>query len=339
MKRIGQFFLWVSLALAALWVIPSVVNLITLKGYSTPFTLYSCTVHDFTSLDRGEGSDFRFIDTKGNVYGDEAQPMFYASLLASKGALPDSIEGRKISLEEIERNKVIISTRPKEINKTSAPVYLLMESVPERLELQDPEDALISRKDGIYVYNMEENAFLEGKTAQLRGALDSLGFAYPAKLFAGKPSHHKAYDEGYLVTDARDRVFQLKQVNGILEVRAFPQADNLGVKYLNITEFENHATLGILVDAENKLHMLTPDGRVLPTGVTYIPEKEDFLVIGDLFYYTVKTSDNEGEHFWALRSSDFSPVATYDRAYPSDWSLPGIRFTSSLDNWVKLRFK
>ena len=109
--------------------------------------------------------------------------------------------------------------------------------------------------------------------------MDSLGFAYPAKLFAGKPSHHKAYDEGYLVTDARNCVFQLKQVNGILEVRAFPQADNLGVKYLNITEFENHATLGILVDAENKLHMLTPDGRVLPTGVTYIPEKEDFLVV------------------------------------------------------------
>lgn len=339
MKRIGQIFLWGSLALVALWVVPSVVNLMTLEGYSTPFTLYSCTVHDFTALDRGEGSDFRFIDTKGNVYGDEAQPMFYASLLASKGALPDSIEGRKISLEEIEKNKVIVSVRPKDVNKTSAPVYLLMESVPERLELQDPEDALVSRKDGIYVYNMEENVLLEEKTARLRKALDSLGFAYPAKLFAGNPSHHKAYDEGYLVTDARSRVFQLKQVNGTVQVRAFPQADNLGVKYLTITEFENHATLGYLVDADSRLHMLVPDGRVLPTGVTYVPEKEDLLVVGDLFYYTVKTSDDKGEHFWALRSSDFSPVASYERAYPSGRSLPGLRFTSSLDNWVKPRFK
>ena len=86
MKRIGQIFLWGSLSLVALWVIPSVVNLMTLEGYSTPFTLYSCTVHDFTALDRGEGSDFRFIDTKGNVYGDEAQPMFYASLRTASKA-------------------------------------------------------------------------------------------------------------------------------------------------------------------------------------------------------------------------------------------------------------
>ena len=63
------------------------------------------------------------------------------------------------------------------------------------------------------------------------------------------------------------------------------------------------------------------------------------LVVGDLFYYTVKTSDDKGEHFWALRSSDFSPVASYERAYPSDRSLPGLRFTSSIDNWVKPRFK
>lgn len=97
--------------------------------------------------------------------------------------------------------------------------------------------------------------------------------------------------------------------------------------------------MGYLVDADSRLHMLVPDGRVLPTGVTYVPEKEDLLVVGDLFYYTVKTSDDKGEHFWALRSSDFSPVASYERAYPSGRSLPGLRFTSSLDNWVKPRFK
>ena len=62
-----------------------------------------------------------------------------------------------------------------------------------------------------------------------------------------------------------------------MQVRAFPQADNLGVRYLTITEFENHATLGYLVGADSRLHMLVPDGRVLPTGVTYVPEKEDLL--------------------------------------------------------------
>ena len=146
MKKYGTLFLSASLALLLVWVLPWLYNLITLESYATPFTLYSCTLHDFASVDRGEGKGFRFIDTKGNVYGDEAQPMFYASVLASRGALPDTLEGRKISLEEIERNSVIASSDPRDLNRAIPPVYLLMESVPERLELKDPEDALISRK-------------------------------------------------------------------------------------------------------------------------------------------------------------------------------------------------
>lgn len=338
MKKYGTILLSASLALLLVWVLPWLYNLITLESYATPFTLYSCTLHDFASLDRGEGKGFRFIDTKGNVHGDEAQPMFYASVLASRGALPDSLEGRKITLEEIERNSVIASSDPKDVNRAIPPVYLLMESVPERLELKDPEDALISRKGGIAIVEMATNALRVQKTELLARLLQELGFVYPARLFAGKPSHRKEYDEGYLVTDAQDKLYQLKQVNDTVQVRYFPQADGLGLKFLMITEFENRATLGYLVDRDNRLHMLRPDGTVVPTEVSFVPEKEDLLIVGDLFYYTVKTSTSRGEHFWALRSSDFSLVDTLSRPYPKDTSLPGIHFTSSNDGWVKPRF-
>ena len=338
MKKYGTILLSASLALLLVWVLPWLYNVITLESYATPFTLYSCTLHDFASLDRGEGKGFRFIDTKGNVHGDEAQPMFYASVLASRGALPDSLEGRKITLEEIERNSVIASSDPKDVNRAIPPVYLLMESVPERLELKDPEDALISRKGGIAIVEMATNALREQKTELLARRLQELGFVYPARLFAGKPSHRKEYDEGYLVTDAQDKLYQLKQVNDTVQVRYFPQADGLGLKFLMITEFENRATLGYLVDRDNRLHILRPDGTVIPTEVSFVPEKEDLLIVGDLFYYTVKTSTSRGEHFWALRSSDFSLVDTLSRPYPKDTSLPGIHFPSSNDGWVKPRF-
>lgn len=337
MKRYGQIFLGLSLAALLLWVLPWLYNLITLKPYSTPFTLYSCTVHDFTSLDRSEGRGFQFIDTKGNVYGDEAQPTFYASVLASRGALPDTLEGREVTLEEIEQNAVIASSDPKDLNRTLPPVYLLLESVPERLELKDPEDALVSRKGSVDIVEMASNTLREEKTRLLNEALKENGFVYPARYFAGKPSHRKAYDEGYLVTDAEDKVFQLKQINDTVHVRHFPQADGLGVHFMLITEFDNHATLGYLVSADNHLYMLRPDGEVVRTEVVFDPRKEDLLVVGDLFYYTVKTATEKGEHFWALRSSDFSLVDTLARPYPREWSFPGIRFTSSSDGWVKPR--
>ena len=337
MKRYGQIFLGLSLAALLLWLLPWLYNLITLKPYSTPFTLYSCVVHDFTSLERSEGAGLEFVDRKGNVYGDEAQPLFYASVLASRGALPDSLEGRKVSLEEIELNSVIASSDPKDVNRTLPPVYLLLESVPERLELKDPEDAMVSRKGSIDIIEMATNRLREEKTQLFNEALQAQGFTFPARYFAGKPSHRKSYDEGYLVTDSEGKVFQFKQVNDTIKVRRFPQADNLGIYFMLITEFENHATLGYLVGAEDRLYILRPDGEVVKTEVQFNPHKEDLLVVGDLFYYTVKTSTDQGERFWALRASDFSLVDSMEREYPHERSLPGLSFTSYSDGWVKPR--
>ncbi|MBP3203343.1 MAG: DUF4857 domain-containing protein [Bacteroidales bacterium] len=339
MKTIGKIFLSLSLALLFCWVAPWLYRLITLKAYATPFTLYSCTLHDFTSLDRSDEREFRFIDRSGGVHGDEAQPMFYASILASRGALPDSIEGRKISLEEIDYHSVIASSDPKDVNRTVPPVYLLMESVPERLELKDPEDAMVSRKSGIDIYDMATNTLRADKTAALNAALKARGFVFPARLFAGKPSHRKEYDEGYLVTDAEGKLFQLKQVNDSVTVRHFPAADGIGIDFLMITEFENHATLGYLTGADGCLQFLCPDGRIINTTVPFNPRKEDLLIVGDMFYYTVKVSDDKGERFWALRSSDFAPVDSMSRAYPHQRNLPGISFTSSTDSRVKLRLQ
>ncbi len=338
MKTFGKLFLYASLVVLLFWVAPWLYRLITLKPYQTPFTLYSCTLHDFTSLDRSDGREFRFIDRRGGVHGDEAQPMFYASILASRGALPDSIEGRKVTLEEIEYNSVIASSDPKDVNRTLSPVYLLMESVPLRLELQDPEDALVSRKDRIDIYKMATNEIRADKTAALNAALKAQGFTFPARLFAGKPSHRKAYDEGYLVTDAEGKLFQLKQVNDSVTVRHFPDADGQGIDFLMITEFDNHATLGYFTGADGFLQMLLPDGKVVKTAVPFNARKEDLLIVGDMFYYTVKTSTEEGERFWALRSCDFALVDTLSRRYPADFSLPGIHFTSAGDGWVKPRF-
>ena len=338
MKKIARYFLILSALAVLSTLIPRLWALVTAKPERTPFTLYSCTVHDFTALDTEGGRDYRFVDRQGNVYGDEAQPLFYASVLASKGMLPDSLEGRPVSLDEIERNNVFVTSDPADVNKTLPPVYLLMESVPERLELKEPEEALVSRKDGIYVYRMEDNSLLEEKSARLREDLLAEGFRFPARLFSGNPTDRKDHDEGYLVTDAADRLYQIKQIDGALQVKHFPEADSLSLKHLIITEFENYSTLGLLVTGEGRLAFLRQDGSVVVSEVPFDPCREDFLLIGDLFYYTVKTATQKGERYYALRTGDFSLVDSMERPYPQHFSLPGLGFTSHLDSWVKPRF-
>ena len=347
MKKAGTVFIYLSLAVLILWLVPWLYNLATLETYSSPFTLYSPVINDFTYLDRGEGKDFNFIDRKGQVHGDEVQPLFYASVLVSRGEFPDSLAGKPITKADADLHSSILTERPKDVAKKDVPVRLLMESVPVRLELQDPEEALVFKKKGISVYRMEGKELLKEKSDKLTSDLRELGFTFPVKLAAGNPSHRKDYDEGYLLTDSADKLFHLKQTDGKIECEYFPEADGLAVKWLTITEFKDKATLGMMVSSDNTLSVLYPDGKVTRTAVKYDPFKESFMLVGDMFFQTVKVYDNDIEHFYALKTDDFSLVDKMDRTYPFEdevnlckYIFPcRINFTSSLDGYVKMRFK
>ena len=345
MKTAAKIFLYISLALVLVWILPWAWRIATLKSYSTPFTLYSCVVHDFTSLDRDD-NELTFIDRHGNVYSDEVQPLFYGRVLNNKGALPDSLEGRPITLALIDSTNVNFSAKPEEFNTRLIPVCLLMESVPVRMELQDPEGAFVLHKDGIVLYDITSNTLEEDKTRAFSDALAAEGFVYPVVEYSGNPSHHKLYDEGYLLIDSAGNLFQLKQVDGKPYARRFSQADAINVKYVTITDLSSRATLGWFTDEANRMYFLSPDGQVYKTEVSYNPEKESLLGVGDLFYYTIKTSDDDGEHFYALRSDDFSLVDTMDRPYDFDegfnlckYLFPcRLYFTSSKETWVRPHF-
>lgn len=345
MKTAAKIFLYISLALVTVWVLPWAWRIATLKSYSTPFTLYSCVIHDFTSLERSD-KELTFIDRNGNVYSDEVQPLFYGRVLNTKGALPDTLEGRPVTLALIDSMNVTFSAKPKDFNKKDIPVCMLMESVPVRMELQDPEDAFVIRKDGIYLYDITQNTLEEDKTKAFSDALASEGFVFPVVKYSGNPSHHKSYDEGYLLVDSSGNLFQLKQVDGEPYARRFAQADGIDVRYVNIAELSSKALLGWFTDDSQNMYFLRPDGQVFKTKVKYSPSQESLLGVGDLFYYTIKVSDDDGEHFYALRSDDFSLVDTMDRPYEFEdefnlckYIFPcRLYFTSSKETWVRPHF-
>ena len=62
MKTLGKLLIYFSLAVLLFWQGPRIYNLITAEPYSTPFTLYSCTIHDFVSVAPKEGRGTRLVD-------------------------------------------------------------------------------------------------------------------------------------------------------------------------------------------------------------------------------------------------------------------------------------
>lgn len=347
MKTAGKIFIIVSTAALALWIVPWIAAIITAKPFSAPFTMYSPVLHDFIYIDRSAGKGLRLIDSSGKAHGEEVQPLFYYMVLISRGALPKEIDGHKITPELVKKYRYSMSEKPAYVNAKPAPAQLLMESVPVRLELQDPEHAMIFHKDGLHIYEMNSNSEDKAKTEAFTKALSETGFKFPAILASGNPTHRKEFDEGYLLTDSAGRLYQLKMTDGKPEARHFVSADNISIKYISIAEIASREILGYAVDNDNIFYFLRPSGELIKTEAMWNPQKESLYISGDLMYHTIKASDSDGERIYALRTSDFSFENKMERKYNKPhafnichWIMPfRIYFVSSNDSYVKPRIK
>ncbi len=345
MKKTGYFYLSLIALLLTLWLAPRLWYIITAESRSTPFTLYSCIVGDFVSLSDRSGRDYVFTDTQGREYGDSALPFFYHRVLYSRNKAPETINGRQFTGEEIERNNIIFSSSPKDVNAESSNVHMLMESDPPRLELEDPEYALVARRDCVKIIRMATNRSDPALERGFNEALDSAGFKFPAGIISGNPSHHKSYDEGYMLTDAQGGLFHLKLANGRPKVESIDNG-GLDIRHIFITENENRASLAYVFDAEGRFYVLDSLRRLIRTDVTADVCRQNVLLVGDLLNFTLRVSDGDGEDFRALDTEDFHTVKTLRRDYPEDggFDLPKYIFparlslTSSLDTEVRPRF-
>ena len=345
MRKLGNIYLSVIGVLLAIWLIPRLYYIITAESYSTPFTLYSCTIGDFVSLTDRSGKDFVFTDTQEHEYGDSVLPFFYYRVLSSRNNVPEVINGRQFTGEEIERNNIIFSSTPRDVNSETPNVYMLLESNPPRLELEDAEYAIVARKDGFKVIEMAANKHAATLETALNAALDSVGFKFPADIVSGNPSTRKSYDEGYMLTDTDGKLYHLKLADGKPWVESI-STDGLDIRHIFITENDNKASLAYIFDSENRFYVLDSLRKIIRTDVIADVTKQEVLLVGDVLNYTVRVSDTEGEDFWALETDGLKTLKTMRRDYPEPDSfdlpkyiLPArLTLNSPLDTSVRPRF-
>jgi len=346
MRKLGNLYLSIIGVLLAIWLLPRLYYIITAESYSTPFTLYSCTIGDFVSLKDRAGKDFVFNDTQGREYGDSVLPFFYYRVLSSRNNVPEVINGKQFTGEEIERNNIIFSSTPRDVNSETSNVYMLLESNPPRLELEDAEYAMVARKDGFKVVEIATNKCAASLETALNATLDSIGFRFPAKIVSGNPSTRKSYDEGYMLTDADGKLYHLKLVDGKPWVESIRTDNGLDIKHVFITENDNKASLAYIFDSENRFYVLDNLRRLIRTDVIADVTKQEVLLVGDVLNYTVRVSDNDGEDFWALETTGLKTLKTMRREYPAPDSfdlpkyiLPArLALNSPLDTSVRPQF-
>lgn len=201
--------------------------------------------------------------------------------------------------------------------------------------------------EGIEFVDMETNTIDQKKSAAFTKVLRDKGFSFPARVVSGNPSTRKRYDNGYLLVDDALRVYHMKQVRGRPFVRRTDVADSLQIGQIFVTEFADRKSLGFLVDSEKRFYTLGAEDYKLheiPVG-KFGPTRENMMIIGDMFYWTVTIQGAESKRYVAVNARDYSLADEYrPEEKPQAWAEYAkylfpfeLSFTSPLDGYVKPR--
>lgn len=342
MTRLCKLFLYATLIVLAVWQLPWCYAFLTTKATPNRFVMYSLLLDDFIITGREGDKGVVRHDVAGNIYTDHEVdsllPLFYMRQLVANESFPDTLFGVAVSPRDVQQTSFNFRMRPSAVNTPDCGLYFLMESMPKRLELQMPEDAFRFTDNGIEFIVMNTNTPDREKSARYTAMLHAKGFAFPPRRVSGNPTTMKDYDNGYLLLDAEGKLFHLKQVTGQPYVKALPLPEGVEATYVFQTEFRDRKGLGFLTDTRHRLYVVRSDGSVALTGIqAYDPTRDDIIILGNMFDWTVKVASPGMTHYYALRAEDYALLKTYDMETDAG-EIFGLSFTSPYDCYVRPRF-
>ncbi len=357
MKRFYSIFLTALSVIILSWCLPWLYSLIFPAGINDAFVAWSPISNAFVVSEPAEtGGKISIIDNNGNILEainkdqrDSVLPQIYFNQLIAKGQFPDSIKGIEISIPLLKNTQWVFNSLPRDLNRVNSDVYLMMESMPERFDLEDPEVVFRVNDKGIEFVNMATNSVDINKTRRFNEIFTQREFAYPIKAAHANITTRKAYDEGYLIADANGSIYHLKMQAGRPYMAKVAKPDSVKATHLFMLEKTDSRQLGIVCDSMHNLYVLEKDGyklNQLPIG-KLDPEKQKFSIVKNIFNWVVKINDDNGVRWIAFDSNDYSLLGEYGYNYSetmqekiSSFIFPfRISFTSISDCYAKPRIE
>lgn len=222
MKKIYLTLLVALGAFVLPWFLPWLYSIVFPVKADDPFLAYSPVCDSFiVSENLGDGkTEIYSVDKEGRRLAtfskeerDSLLPQIYFNQLAGREALPDSIGGVELSLPALKHGQWVFSSLPRDINKVKPEVFLIMESMPERFDLEDP-DAVFTLDGCVEFRRIADGKIDASRSRRFDEVFRRCGFEYPARSLSANITTRKPYDEGYLIADASGKVFHMKMQAG-----------------------------------------------------------------------------------------------------------------------------
>ena len=302
-KIYKAFLILVTIGLL-LWILPWVYSLLVPVERGDSFVYYSPVIDDF--ITRKDGA---FVDSQGHTYTqaetDSLLPYFFYRQLLSDGRLPDTLFGQPVDTKVLRREQFTFKTSPAQLNKPRVKLYELLDSESGRVDLQLPTDVFRLTDDGIEFITAETNTIDVDKSAMFTSVLKAHGFSFPAQLVWGNASPRKAYDNGYLLTDANGHLYQMRMAKGSPIVRNIPLPDDMQLIAVFVTEFDNMRDLGFVVDSQHHIYTINRQTlQLTQLGIPeYDPQQMPILIMGNMHDWTIRLYTATDTRYYALSAT------------------------------------
>ena len=314
MRNLKYVILVLGLIVLA-WLLPALYELISPRTDKMPFVVYSCLDSTFIKMDVRD-KQVHYIDFRGQEFtkseADSLLPLFAFRQLVAEGRLPNSLYGVALTPKLIQQNSFHFKTSPKQLNKPALGLYTMLESASGRVDLQLPPDVFRLTADGLEFIDCETNTINRAKSLSFSRELTKHGFTFPVQLIWGNGTTRKDYDNGFLLTDSNNRLFQLKMVKGTPWVREIKNEELKIKNYIQVFTLEpaNRQLIGLVVDDAYKLYAVRANGELAHIGIdAYNPQDMQITITGDLFHWTITEYTATDSRYYAVDANTFEQVA------------------------------
>lgn len=357
MKKAYSILLVALSVIILSWFLPWIYSIVFPVGSSDPLVAYSPVSRQLIISETGGDRLIYTADSLGQPVGDPITreqrdsllPHLYYTQLMARDQMPDTIDGIEVSMPALKHNQWVFSSLPRDINKVQPEVFLIMESMPKRIDLEDPDQVFRFRDGKVEFIDMAANSVIEGRTKRFTDIFNDRGFTLPVRSFSANITSRKPYDEGYLMVDANNEIYHLRMQAGRPYMVRLRKPDSLRAAHVFVMENIDNRHLGFVTDTENRLYIIEKNGyRIIPLENTrFNPATDRIQVVASLFNFVVKTSGNESSHWDVYDSSDYRPLARYSTNAVTSLSekvasyiFPfQLSFTSVSDCWAKPRIE
>ena len=340
MKNLKYVIIALGLIVLA-WLLPALYELVSPRTDRMPFVVYSCLDSTFIRFETKD-KQVRYIDFREQEFtkreADSLLPLFSFRQLVAEGRLPESLYGVELTPKLIQQNTFHFKTSPKQLNKPAVGLYTMLESASGQVDLKLPPDVFRLTKDGLEFVDCEMNTVNKAKSLSFSRELTKHGFVFPVRCIWGNGTTRKDYDNGFLLTDQNERLFQLKMVKGTPWVREIKNEELKIKKYIQVFTLEpaNRKWIGLVVDDAYQLYVVRSNGELAHVGIdAYDPQSMQITIVGDLFHWTITEYTAMDSRYYAVDAQTFEQVA---KAIVPDPERP---LAQRIERWIlpiRLRF-